>query len=82
MLVLTRHRKQSLIIGDNIMITLLKSQFNLAMLGICAPDTLAIHRLETLIKQQFPFPLAGHLHDTLKNKLPVINNSAKNTKVT
>jgi carbon storage regulator len=46
MLVLTRKPGQSIIIGDNIRITLIEIQGEQARLGIDAPKSIAVYRME------------------------------------
>ncbi|MDK2901916.1 MAG: carbon storage regulator [Thermosediminibacterales bacterium] len=54
MLVLTRKPGQSIIIGENIKITLIEIQGEQAKLGIDAPKSIAVHRMEVyeeIVKQ-------------------------------
>ena len=46
MLVLSRKQHQSLVIGDNIKITVLELKGNQVRLGIDAPDSIVVHREE------------------------------------
>lgn len=46
MLILTRNPQQSIIIGDDITITILGRTGNQIQLGITAPDDVTIHRQE------------------------------------
>jgi carbon storage regulator len=50
MLVLTRHRDESIIIGDDITITVLSIHGDKVRLGIAAPAGLPIHRDEIYLK--------------------------------
>jgi len=46
MLVLSRKQHQSLVIGDNIKITVLELKGNQVRLGTDAPDSIVVHREE------------------------------------
>jgi carbon storage regulator len=46
MLVLSRNENESIIIGDNIEITVLRSRDGRTRLGINAPKTVTVHRKE------------------------------------
>ena len=46
MLVLSRKQHQSLVIGDDIKITVLELKGNQVRLGIDAPDSIVVHREE------------------------------------
>jgi len=46
MLVLTRKSKQSIMIGDNIEITVLKIERDQVRIGIAAPQSIPVHRKE------------------------------------
>jgi len=46
MLVLSRHRDESIIIGDNIVITIVDIRGDKVRLGIDAPTTIPVHRRE------------------------------------
>jgi carbon storage regulator len=46
MLVLSRHRDESIKIGDNITVTIVDIRGNKVRLGIEAPDSVPIHRQE------------------------------------
>lgn len=54
MLVLTRKPDQSIMIGDEIEITVLEVRGEQVRIGICAPKSVAVHRKEvySLIQQQ------------------------------
>ena len=54
MLVLSRHRDESVIIGENIAITIVDIRGDKVRLGIEAPREIAVHRLEvyTAIKRE------------------------------
>lgn len=51
MLVLTRREGESLVIGDNIKLTILAVKGGQVRVGIEAPSNVAIHREELLLKQ-------------------------------
>jgi len=46
MLVLSRHRDESIIIGDDIVITVVDIRGDKVRLGIQAPTTISVHRQE------------------------------------
>jgi carbon storage regulator len=46
MLVLSRHRDESIIIGDNIVITIVEVRGDKVRLGIQAPTDIPVHRQE------------------------------------
>lgn len=52
MLILTRKPEQSIIIGDDIAVTVLRLRGSQISLGITAPDHIAVHRREVYLKIQ------------------------------
>ena len=46
MLVLSRHRDESIIIGDNVVVTIVDSRGDKVRLGIVAPRDITVHRHE------------------------------------
>ena len=50
MLVLSRKQHQSLVIGENIKITILELKGNQVRIGIDAPESISVHREEILNK--------------------------------
>lgn len=52
MLILTRRPGESIIINDNITITMLEMRGNQARIGIDAPKEVAVHREEIYLKIQ------------------------------
>ena len=50
MLVLSRKQHQSLVIGENIKITILEVKGNQVRIGIDAPESITVHREEILNK--------------------------------
>ena len=50
MLVLSRKQHQSLVIGENIKITVLELKGNQVRIGIDAPESISVHREEILNK--------------------------------
>jgi carbon storage regulator len=46
MLVLSRHRDESIMIGDDVMITIVDIRGDKVRLGIDAPNEIPVHRLE------------------------------------
>lgn len=59
MLVLTRKSKQSIMIGDDIEITVLKIERDQVRIGIAAPNSVPVHRKEVYenIQKGGPHPL-------------------------
>lgn len=61
MLVLSRQRDQSIIIGDDIVITVVDIRGDKVRLGIAAPKNVAVHRQEVYeIIQKETLKAAGH----------------------
>ncbi len=56
MLVLTRKDKQSIMIGDEIQVTVLSSDGAKVRLGIQAPSNVAVHRTEVYLEIQAQRP--------------------------
>ena len=52
MLVLSRHQDESIIIGDNIVITIVEIRGDKVRLGIIAPKEVPVHRQEVYDKIQ------------------------------
>ncbi|MDK2800253.1 MAG: carbon storage regulator [Clostridiales bacterium] len=52
MLILTRKREQSIVIGENIEITVIEVQGDQVRLGINAPKNISIHRKEVFLEIQ------------------------------
>jgi len=52
MLVLSRHKDESIIIGDNVEITVVDVRGNKVRLGINAPTSIPVHRKEVYKKIQ------------------------------
>lgn len=50
MLVLTRKKDQSIVINDNIEVTILEVQGDQVRIGISAPKSVAIHRKEVFLQ--------------------------------
>ena len=64
MLVLSRQRDESIIIGDNIIITVVDIRGDKVRLGIQAPETIPVHRQEVYeaihgVKVQLAVPASG-----------------------
>ena len=73
MLVLTRKRNESIVIGDNIEITVVDIQGDQVRIGINAPKNVSIHRKEIYLEIQSENKKAAdvkkiNLKDLLKNK--------------
>lgn len=56
MLILTRKRGETVVIGDNVAVTVLGVKGQQVRIGIAAPDDVAIHREEVLKRQTEPTP--------------------------
>lgn len=67
MLVLSRHRDESIIIGDNIVVTIVDIRGDKVRLGIDAPKDIPVHRQEVYKAIQQEKMAAG--------ELPADNNS-------
>lgn len=52
MLVLSRHRDESIIIGDNVVVTIVDIRGDKVRLGIEAPATVSVHRQEVYLAIQ------------------------------
>lgn len=73
MLVLTRKKNESIVIGDNIEITIVDIQGDQIRIGINAPKNVSIHRKEIYLEIQAENKKAADvkkvsLKDLLKNK--------------
>jgi carbon storage regulator len=70
MLVLTRKKSQSLMIGDNIEITVIDVQDGQVKLGVSAPRDISIHRKEIYLEIREENKKASQINlDTLKKIL-------------
>lgn len=54
MLILTRKRGETVVIGDDVEVTVLGVKGQQVRIGIAAPDDVAIHREEVLKRQDQP----------------------------
>ena len=54
MLILTRRINESLMIGDNVTVTILGVKGNQVRIGVDAPRDVAVHRQELAQKQESP----------------------------
>ncbi len=59
MLILTRRPSESIIINDNITITVLGVKGNQVRLGICAPDNVKVNREEIYNRKYMSHPSDG-----------------------
>ena len=59
MLILTRRTNESIIINDNITVTLLGIKGNQVRLGICAPDNVKVNRQEIYERKYMSHPSDG-----------------------
>lgn len=69
MLALTRKKGESIIIGDNITITILDIQGDQVKLGIQAPRTISVHRKEIYDQIQKENMEAAQSKNSIKNQL-------------
>ncbi|MDP4179497.1 MAG: carbon storage regulator CsrA [Bacillota bacterium] len=69
MLVLTRKKEQSIIIGDNIEITIVDVQGDQVRIGINAPKNITIHRKEIYQEIQDENRRAAEVNSVPLNKL-------------
>ena len=68
MLVLSRHRDESIMIGDNVVITIVDIRGDKVRLGIQAPSEIPVHRQEVYEAIQRENQKASQLHpDDTKN---------------
>jgi carbon storage regulator len=74
MLVLTRKKDQSIVINENIEITILEVQGDQVRIGINAPKSISVHRKEVFLqiaeenKKASLINVGIDLNDVLKNK--------------
>ena len=76
MLILTRRIGESLVIGDDIFITVLSCKGNQVRFGFNAPDSLSVHRYE--IYQRIQAEKRGELVDPTKKFCPSIQQPILN----
>lgn len=74
MLVLTRKKDQSIVINENIEVTILEVQGDQVRIGINAPKSISVHRKEVFLqiaeenKKASLINVGINLNDVLKNK--------------
>lgn len=73
MLTLTRRRKERIMIGENISITIAEIKGNQVRVCISAPDDMAIHREEIFLKNQ------AEREGELMQELAQLLNAERNT---
>jgi len=78
MLVLTRKKDQSIVIGDNIEITVLEIQGDQVRVGVDAPKNVAIHRKEIYLEIQEENRKAAQLSSVLPTALGLPPDAVKN----
>ena len=79
MLALTRKAGQSVIIGDDVIVTVLGVKGNQIQLGFEAPKQTSIHRKEIYLRIQAENEdqtMAAKAHDSLSGALPVISHKS------
>jgi len=80
MLVLSRHRDESIMIGDNVVITIVDIRGDKVRLGIDAPTEIPVHRQEVYEAIQRENREASQLHpDDTKNLGDASNTTGKQT---
>lgn len=62
MLVLSRHKDESIVIGDDVLITVVEIRGDKVRLGIDAPRDVSIHREEVYLALHGSLPQRGSLH--------------------
>jgi len=77
MLVLTRKKGQSIVIGDNIEITVLEIQGDQVRIGIEGPRSIAIHRKEVYLEIQEENRKAAEIKDLPADVLKQALNTGK-----
>lgn len=85
MLVLTRKKDQSIVIGDNIEITVLEIQGDQVRIGVKAPKNVAVHRKEIYLEIQEENRRAAEIQnnlstDVLKQALMLGKRQGENKK--
>ena len=73
MLVLSRQRDESIIIGENIVITVVDIRGDKVRLGIQAPTEIPVHRqevCEAIQREQGKIPAEGTVIEATLNKFP------------
>ncbi|NSW90065.1 MAG: carbon storage regulator CsrA [Firmicutes bacterium] len=85
MLVLTRKKDQSIVIGDNIEITVLEIQGDQVRIGVKAPKNVVIHRKEIYLEIQEENRRAAEIQnnlstDVLKQALMMGKGQGRNKK--
>lgn len=73
MLVLSRQRDESIIIGENIVITVVDIRGDKVRLGIQAPTEIPVHRqevYEAIQREQGKVPAEGAVTEATLNKFP------------
>lgn len=78
MLVLTRKKDQSIVIGDNIEITILEIQGDQVRIGVDAPKNVAIHRKEIYLEIQEENRKAAQLSNVSSATLGLSPGAVKN----
>lgn len=70
MLVLSRHRDESIIIGDDIVITIVDIRGDKVRLGIAAPNEIPVHRQEVYDAIQKEREIASNDSETQEPSVP------------
>ena len=79
MLVLSRQRDESIMIGDNIEITIVDIRGDKVRLGINAPNTVPVHRKEVYqaIQRERSSPPKAAAGNAVENTAPAVNAETK-----
>ena len=77
MLVLSRHRDESIMIGDNIVITIVDIRGDKVRLGIAAPADVPVHRQEVYETIKRENTLEAGVDPDDKRHIPIKGNGTK-----
>lgn len=78
MLVLSRHRDESIMIGDNVIVTIVDIRGDKVRLGIAAPQDIPVHRQEVYEAIKRENQRAGKLEPSETKKISPTNGPIAN----